>query len=126
MRVAFDRGVGYERIEPANSEVKGACSCSCLLYRYPSDANTMAKLVPHSDGNTLPDVMVLFVYCVLGRCRRERVKREFGKYNGNVNKDVLINNSIFTRRQWRPFLLEDKWRSRSNCNVIYIIFTAHS
>ncbi len=28
--------------------------------------------------------------------------REFGKYNGNVSKDVLINNSIYTRRQKRP------------------------
>ena len=23
-----------------------------------------------------------------------------GKYNGNMNDDVLVNNSIFTLRQW--------------------------
>ena len=32
----------------------------------------------------------------------DELKREFGKYNGNVSKDVLINNSIYTQRQRRP------------------------
>ena len=34
--------------------------------------------------------------------RSQSLTREFGKHNGNVSKDVLNNNSIFTRRQRRP------------------------
>ncbi len=32
----------------------------------------------------------------------QRIIREFGKHNGNVSKDVLNNNSNFTRRQRLP------------------------
>ena len=37
-----------------------------------------------------------------GDCLTIHEIREFGKYNGNVSKDVLISNSVFARSQRRP------------------------
>ena len=59
-----------------------------------------AKIPEYEKFQWLPvDHLCIIVYLV--GCQAVKLNGEFGKYNGKVNKDVLINNSIFTRRQRR-------------------------
>jgi hypothetical protein len=56
------------------------------------------------------------------------VNNEFGNLNGNIDEDVLINDSIFTPRQkqlanYIPLNIV-VCRSCSYCHVIYSIFMA--
>jgi hypothetical protein len=43
----------------------------------------------------------LKIVSLLGCCRETRANREFGKYKGNGNGNMVINNSINPQRQRR-------------------------